>query len=644
MSTTFYVPFAPNLTVSYTIPVDWNNSNNSIHLIGAGGAGFGCCFCSGGGGGGGGYTKVTNFSSTPGSIISFVLGTSGATTFNGGAYSAGAGNAGSYSYCGIAYGGTGSTYDGGSGGPGGYPQYGGGGGGAAGPLGNGGNGSYGGGGNGGGSSSPGTSGGNNAAGTGGGGYRGRGTAGGGGGANQATAPAGSIGQDIGVTATFTASATNQGILTVSAISSGKIVPGMAFAIPNRNNGIIAQYRTGGGGIGTYFVNGGGCFASTTIVGSYGSGGAAGGTGSYSPTSIIGYYGAGGSGSKSFPSGGYGGYGLLVVEYTTSTTNSLLLSDGTAWTVPADWSSTNKIVLIGAGGGSSGVINGTPKRSGSGGGGGGSVVITNLSLTPGATINYTIGVGGDRGLGNATTSSGTAGGNTTFNSGAYTAGGGGGGTITTVGGSGGAGGTGTYAGGAGGVGGTASAPNNGCGPFRSGGTGGGAAGYYGIGGAGLANTTYVSGGASVGGSGDDGKTPAFSVASGMPINGAMGTEIFAGYGSGSGGSTNRANAYSAGRDGGMFGGGAAGPNTNNSGSAYNGGTGASGAIFINYTPLAMNPSGPISLGGTGTENCSVNLRLGLSATAQISMNCASVRTLTGTTAGAVIIMPTNFYGQ
>ena len=60
-------------------------------------------------------------------------------------------------------------------------------------------------------------------------------------------------------------------------------------------------------------------------------------------------------------------------------------------------------------------------------------------------------------------------------------------------------------------------------------------------------------------------------------------------------------------------------------------------------MALNNSGPISLGGS-TSGQSVNLELGKSATAQISFNDADVRTLTGTSSGTALIMPTNFYGK
>ena len=59
-------------------------------------------------------------------------------------------------------------------------------------------------------------------------------------------------------------------------------------------------------------------------------------------------------------------------------------------------------------------------------------------------------------------------------------------------------------------------------------------------------------------------------------------------------------------------------------------------------MALNASGPISLGGSTTGQ-SVNLELGQSATAQVSMNDTNVRTLAGVSSGA-IVMPTNFYGK
>jgi len=56
---------------------------------------------------------------------------------------------------------------------------------------------------------------------------------------------------------------------------------------------------------------------------------------------------------------------------------------------------------------------------------------------------------------------------------------------------------------------------------------------------------------------------------------------------------------------------------------------------------MNASGPISLGGATTGQ-SINLEVGQSATATVSLNDANVRLLAGVPSGT-IIMPTNFYG-
>ena len=63
-------------------------------------------------------------------------------------------------------------------------------------------------------------------------------------------------------------------------------------------------------------------------------------------------------------------------------------------------------------------------------------------------------------------------------------------------------------------------------------------------------------------------------------------------------------------------------------------------------MALNPSGPISLGGT-TAGQSIALEIAAPGTAQIALNDAGVRTLAGpsfATPGTVIIMPTDFYGK
>ena len=59
-------------------------------------------------------------------------------------------------------------------------------------------------------------------------------------------------------------------------------------------------------------------------------------------------------------------------------------------------------------------------------------------------------------------------------------------------------------------------------------------------------------------------------------------------------------------------------------------------------MTLNASGPISLGGS-TSGQSINLELGKSATAQVSLNDSDVRSLAGVASGAIIV-PTNFYGK
>jgi hypothetical protein len=59
-------------------------------------------------------------------------------------------------------------------------------------------------------------------------------------------------------------------------------------------------------------------------------------------------------------------------------------------------------------------------------------------------------------------------------------------------------------------------------------------------------------------------------------------------------------------------------------------------------MALNSSGPISLGGATTGQ-SINIENGNSATAQVSLNDTAVRNLAGVASGA-ITMPTNFWGK
>lgn len=218
----------------WTVPVDFNTSQNTIHLFGGGGggaAGFTSPDYGGGGGGGGGYTQIVNFNARQGTNVTYQVGAGGnggassgyigangaATSFSTYTASGGLGSGGSIG----GAGGAGSTYNGGAGGNGGATNgngnSAGGGGGAGGPFGQGGTGGRGdntggqtrggggGGGNGGGgngtaaSTSSGANGGNNAFGTGGGVGSGVGGTQGGGGAGASAggnAGRGSFGIDI----------------------------------------------------------------------------------------------------------------------------------------------------------------------------------------------------------------------------------------------------------------------------------------------------------------------------------------------------------------------------------------------------------------------------------------------------------------
>lgn len=184
--------------------------------------------------------------------------------------------------------------------------------------------------------------------------------------------------------------------------------------------------------------------------------------------------------------------LVNVVFLT-TTGSLL-----SWTVADDWNDAdNAIHCIGAGGG------GGP-FSGGGGGGGAYSAITNLDLTPAASVSYRVGAGG---------ASGTSGGDTWFNGaslGASSVGAkaGTGGTSSSAGTGGQASagvGTVKFSGGNGGIGGTEGGDD----PGAGGGGGGGAGGPNGNGARGgnasgtLADTGRGGGGANGGFQGGDG---------------------------------------------------------------------------------------------------------------------------------------------
>jgi hypothetical protein len=72
---------------TFTVPVDWNNSNNTIHLFGGGGGGSGpiyvatTSFSGGAGGGGGGYRSLTN--QTYSGSVTYAIGAAGSGAAGG---------------------------------------------------------------------------------------------------------------------------------------------------------------------------------------------------------------------------------------------------------------------------------------------------------------------------------------------------------------------------------------------------------------------------------------------------------------------------------------------------------------------------------------------------------------------------------
>jgi len=297
--------------------------------------------------------------------------------------------------------------------------------------------------------------------------------------------------------------------------------------------------------------------------------------------------------------------VLGVAAIAPTVNRFIyvLTSGTTWTVPANWTnSNNEIHLFGGGGGGAGGRYTAPNGAGGGGGGGGGYTrVTNLLLTPSSSVSYTIGAAGTAG---ATNGNGGGGGNTTFNAGAYTTTGGGGGSATTTSSTGGTAGTGlTNNGGAGGV---SSFFITVAGSATAGGGGGGAGGPLGTGanggngfGANLANNTYNSGG---GGGGNGGGTNGQNGAQSLGGNGGNSN---AGVGGGAGFSgTNGAGGvgFNGGGGGGSVGGGAGGdPGPGGSGTDIanagmgGGGGGGSGGISGNN---AFAGAGGIFGGGGG----------------------------------------------
>jgi hypothetical protein len=284
---------------AWTVPTDWNNSSNTIHMIGGGGGGAtGVVSVSnraaGGSGGGGGYRVLTNQIFTSGASVPYVIGAGGTiglaggnTTFNT-ANTAGGGGAGTASTLPTSSGGAGGTgtFAGGAGSAGTFGTaastgYGaGGGGGAGGPNGVGGNGGAG-------LASTTT------------------TRGGGGGGNG--------GGDNGTNGT-----------TVATGNGGNNFSGVGGGVGASGSGSL-----GGGGAGAQSGSGGaggsGIDIANTIGGAGGRGGASGTGAQTNP----GEYGGGGSGGPvsvgGLPQvGGAGSQGVIFIIYGVATGNFFLM--------------------------------------------------------------------------------------------------------------------------------------------------------------------------------------------------------------------------------------------------------------------------------------------------------------------------------
>jgi hypothetical protein len=67
---------------SFTVPSDWNSSNNTVEVIGAGGSGSASSLWNRCGAGGGAYSAATNIALTPGASISYQIGVGGAGVAN----------------------------------------------------------------------------------------------------------------------------------------------------------------------------------------------------------------------------------------------------------------------------------------------------------------------------------------------------------------------------------------------------------------------------------------------------------------------------------------------------------------------------------------------------------------------------------
>lgn len=84
--------------------------------------------------------------------------------------------------------------------------------------------------------------------------------------------------------------------------------------------------------------------------------------------------------------------VLSGRSVATTPTVIFLTSGSSWTVPANWNGIGSSVeCLGGGAGGAG-----GDQGGSGGGGGAYAMIPDLTLTPGATVSYAVGLGGGGG--------------------------------------------------------------------------------------------------------------------------------------------------------------------------------------------------------------------------------------------------------
>jgi len=118
-----------------------------------------------------------------------------------------------------------------------------------------------------------------------------------------------------------------------------------------------------------------------------------------------------TGNYSYNCGSAGVY-ATVSNTCARTPTTIYLTGSGSWTVPSDWiSAANTIEVIGGGGGGASNLS----SSGAGGGGGAYSKISNLTLTSGASVSYSVGAGGTAGYNSA---AGSSGGDTWFNGATY----------------------------------------------------------------------------------------------------------------------------------------------------------------------------------------------------------------------------------